>query len=84
VATRWQLQVAKNRLSEVVDEAIAHGPQVITRRGKDTAVVLSIEEYRKLNVPNTRVSEFFRNSPLCGADLDLSRDNSPLRDDVEL
>ena len=36
----WQLQDAKSRLGEVVDEAEKHGPQVIRRRGVEAAVVL--------------------------------------------
>ena len=36
----WALQDAKNRLSEVVERALHDGPQTITRRGKDTAVLL--------------------------------------------
>jgi antitoxin Phd len=84
LAGRWQLQDAKNRFSEVVDEAIAHGPQVITRRGKDTAVLLSVEEFRQMNRPTMRVADFFRQSPMCGVDLDLSRDEDPLRTDIEL
>ncbi len=89
-ATRktWQLQEAKNRLSHVVDEAVENGPQVITRRGVETAVVVGIEEYKKLtggkNSSGKRskksaakgkgtLLEFFRNSPLCGVELDLER-----------
>ena len=34
----WQLQEAKNQLSEVVEQALKTGPQIITRRGVDTAV----------------------------------------------
>ena len=44
----WQLQEAKNKFSEVVDEAIKHGPQVITKRGIETVIVLSYAEYRKI------------------------------------
>ena len=28
----WQLQEAKNRFSEVVEEALTHGPQTVTRQ----------------------------------------------------
>jgi len=42
----WQLQTAKQKLSEVVDRAVGEGPQIITRRGNEVAVVLSIEDYR--------------------------------------
>ncbi len=70
----WQLQDAKNRLSRVVDEALEEGPQVITRRGVETAVVLSMEDYRKLVQPKTGLSQFFKNSPLSEVPLDLQRD----------
>ncbi len=70
----WQLQEAKNKLSEVVDEAITNGPQVISRRGKETAVVLSYEGYRKLLLSQQKLSDFFRASPLAGVELDLQRD----------
>lgn len=69
----WQLQEAKNRLSEVVDKALQQGPQVITRRGAETAVVLAIDDYRKLQRPETDLVEFFRSSPLAEVDLDLER-----------
>jgi len=46
---QWQLQDAKNRFSEVVNEAERNGPQLVTRRGAKAAVVLSYEDYRKLS-----------------------------------
>src|SRR5215469_3397436 len=46
--TKWQLQEAKARFSELIDETLEKGPQVVTRRGIDTAVVVSIDEWRKL------------------------------------
>jgi len=69
----WQLHQAKNRLSEVVDNAVRKGPQVITRHGRETAVLLSVEDYRKLQRPKTSLVEFFRASPLVGVELDLER-----------
>jgi antitoxin Phd len=80
----WQLQDAKNRFSQVIDEALKDGPQVITRRGVETAVVLSFADYRKMLLGRKRLSEFFRESPLAGLDLDLRRDTSPARDGVAL
>lgn len=44
----WQLQEAKNRLSEVVKAAKAKGPQIITVRGKEEVAVVSIAELRRL------------------------------------
>lgn len=69
----WQLQSAKNRLSEVVSKASTEEPQVITVRGKETAVILSIEEFRKLKAPQGTLVEFFRRSPLSGSGIILER-----------
>ena len=46
--TKWQLQDAKARFSELIEVTLEKGPQVVTRRGIDTAVVVSIEEWRRL------------------------------------
>jgi antitoxin Phd len=80
----WQLQEAKSKLSEVVDEAIHHGPQVITKRGVEVAIVLSSVEYRKMTASQKKLSTFFRESPLVGVDLDLRRDTSEMREDIAL
>jgi prevent-host-death family protein len=80
----WQLQEAKNKLSEVVDGAAHHGPQVITRRGVEVAVILSYKDYRKITGARRKLSDFFRESPLAGVKLDLERDRSGLRDDIAL
>lgn len=77
---QWQLQDAKNRFSEVVDNAMQQGPQVVTKRGKEAVVVISIEAYRKMQQPQNTLVEFFQSSPLKGIDLDLSRDKSLARD----
>lgn len=79
----WQLQEAKNRLSQVVDSALHNGPQTITLRGKPTAVVVSFDEYLQLTQLRTGLSQFFRQSPLCDVQLDLSR-SADLSREVEL
>jgi prevent-host-death family protein len=79
----WQLQEAKNRLSQVVDSALHNGPQTITLRGKPAAVVVSFDEYRKLTQPRTGLAQFFKQSPLCNVELDLSR-SADLTREVEL
>ena len=71
--TAWALQDAKNRFSEVVNQALSEGPQVITRHGKDTAVVLSVEDFQQLAKPRGTLAKFFRTSPLVSAKLDLGR-----------
>jgi prevent-host-death family protein len=69
----WQLQHAKNRFSEVVNQALEQGPQVITRRGTQAVVVLSVEDYQRLCKPKRNLVEFFSDSPLAEAELDLKR-----------
>lgn len=46
---RWPLHAAKARLSEVLQRANAHGPQVISVHGKEAAVVLSLKDFDRLN-----------------------------------
>lgn len=76
----WQLQEAKNKLSEVIDDALTEGPQLITRRGREVAIVLSFSEYQRLTGSDESLYAFFRRSPLVGVELDLSRDESPIPD----
>ena len=81
---QWQLQDAKNRLSSVVKKATDEGPQMISVRGKPAAVVMSVEDYHRLTRPRTRLSDFFRDSPLSGLDeLDIERSKDFSRE-VEL
>jgi len=44
----WQVQDAKARFSEFLDATIKKGPQVVTRRGIETAVMVPIEEWHRL------------------------------------
>lgn len=50
--TTWQVQHAKARLSELLDQAEREGPQTISRHGKPWAVVVSITDYRRLENAN--------------------------------
>ena len=44
----WQLQEAKARFSEFLDAALKNGPQVVTRRGVEEAVLVPIAEWRRM------------------------------------
>lgn len=44
----WQLQDAKARFSELVNATLKHGPQIVTRRGAETVVLVPIAEWRRL------------------------------------
>jgi prevent-host-death family protein len=45
----WQVQEAKQRFSEVLRAVERDGPQTITRHGEEVAVVIDIDEYRRLS-----------------------------------
>lgn len=83
--TRWMLQTAKNKFSEVIERARCEGPQLVTRRGADTAVVLSIEDFRALSgVSDTDLVDFFRDSPLGGIPTDVLARTPDMGREVEL
>lgn len=44
----WQVQDAKARFSELLNSALKKGPQIVTKRGVDAAVLVPIEEWRRL------------------------------------
>ena len=80
MAFDWQLQTAKNRLSEVVDLAASRGPQTITRHGKPAAVVLSVQDYERIKKGGAKLSEFLARSPFKGAKLKLDRSDDAGRE----
>jgi antitoxin Phd len=80
----WQLQEAKNKLSQVVENAVNSGPQIITKHGVEVAIVISYARYQQITASRGKLSDFFRESPLAGVDVDLARDKSDARKDVEL
>ena len=75
----WTLAGAKARLSEVIDRAQA-GPQIITRNGKPSAVVVSAQEWTRKTERKGTLAEFLLASPLRGADLELERRGDMPRD----
>ena len=59
----WQVQEAKTRLSEVIEEANSKGPQFITRHGSERAVVLSITDYRSLTAHKPNLRDYLLSGP---------------------
>jgi antitoxin Phd len=77
----WTLARAKDQLSEVIRQALARGPQTISVRGHETAVVLAKAEYDRLTSP--AATKTFKDFLLAIPSLegvDLTRDQSPPRD----
>ena len=44
----WQVQDAKARFSELLETSLSEGPQIVTKRGKEAAVLVPIDEWRRL------------------------------------
>jgi prevent-host-death family protein len=59
----WQLQEAKAKFSQVVQKALDEGPQTVTRHGKEVAVLLSAEDYRKLQARRPSLLEVLMSGP---------------------
>ena len=57
IPNEWQLQEAKNKLSQLVKKAGNGIPQYITVHGRSTAVVISTKEYENLKRPRSKLSE---------------------------
>lgn len=78
---RWKLEDAKARLSEVVRLARTAGPQLVTIRGKEAAVILAPEEYKQL-LPKPKghqpLVRFLQGLGL--SDLDLERESDTGRE----
>lgn len=75
--TVWQLQDAKNRLSEVVERAIRHGAQTITRHGRPVAVILAAKAYDQLR-PRRRIADVLRACPERGLKVERLQDKPRL------
>ena len=45
----WPVQDAKARFSELLNACVSEGPQVVTRRGAETAVLVPIAEWNRLS-----------------------------------
>lgn len=46
----WQVQDAKARFSEMLETSLAEGPQIVTKRGVETAVLVPIDQWRRLEM----------------------------------
>jgi antitoxin Phd len=44
----WPVQDAKARFSELLDAATKHGPQLVTKRGIETAILVPIDEWNRM------------------------------------
>ena len=48
MSRKWPVQDAKAKFSELLDTTLAEGPQIVTKRGVETAVLVPIEQWRTI------------------------------------
>jgi prevent-host-death family protein len=69
----WTVAEAKAKFSEVIDRAQSKGPQVVTRSGRKSVVVVSAEEWERKTKRVGNLAEFLASSPLRGSGLRVKR-----------
>ncbi|RNJ50606.1 type II toxin-antitoxin system Phd/YefM family antitoxin [Methylocystis hirsuta] len=82
---RWLLQDAKARFSELVRRVRSEGPQHVTVHGRDAVVVVSAEEFRRLEGERTgdALIAAMQASPARDIDIEPKREAMPVRE-IEL
>ena len=65
MSAQWQLQEAKNRFSEIVDEALTHGREVV--------VIVAAEEFRRMKRPKGSLLACLQVPAKYAVELDISR-----------
>ena len=81
----WPLQTAKARFSELIRCVKSDGPQLVTVHGRDEVVVVSIDDFRRLQGEQTGrdLVDVLRDSPHRDVELEATRSAMPVRN-VEL
>ncbi len=82
-ATRWQLQTAKARFSELFRRTRTEGPQWITKQDKEAVVMLPAEDFEALTARAKQPKSFMQflaESPLVGSGINLEREQDYGRD----
>lgn len=74
----WQVQEAKQRFSELLRVAHVDGPQIVTRHGREIAVVIDIDDYRHIKGEVADFKDYLQSGPDF-EDLDLRRSSDSPR-----
>lgn len=78
MVNHWQLQQAKQRFSELVRAVEAHGPQFVTRHGREVVVVVEVEEFHRLRGNSPDFKAFLLSAPdLDALEIQRSRAAAP-------
>lgn len=81
----WPVQDAKSRFSELLEACVNEGPQLVTRRGRETAVLVPIAEWKRVSAAARPSLKSLLLADAGSADLELpSRGRAKRRAAVEL
>lgn len=69
----WQIQEAKAKFSQLVEDANIKGYQTITKQGQPVAVILSKKEFDKITQSKTSLLDFFKAAPYQDTELNIQR-----------
>ena len=69
----WSVSEAKAKFSEVIERARSQGPQIITRKGRMTAVVVSVDEWQRKTKREGTLADFLAASPFKGSGIRIRR-----------
>lgn len=79
MAKQWQLQDAKARFSQLVDQALSGEVQIVTRHGRPAVAVISIAEYERLQSYEGSAWDLLRTMPTMSEDkFPITRDRTPI------
>jgi prevent-host-death family protein len=79
----WSVQDAKARFSEFLDTCLQEGPQLVTRRGVEAAVLVPVQEWRRLQSAARPTLKQLLLSENARTDLNLPARGQAKRRDVE-
>ena len=77
---QWTVAQAKAHLSQVIDNALHQGPQMITRNGRQAVVVVDADEWERKTKRKGSLADFFAESPLRDSDLKIRRNREKPRE----
>ena len=67
----WPVQDAKARFSELLETCLREGPQIVTKRGADAAVLIPFAEWRRLSEAARPTLKDLLLAPVPRAELEL-------------
>ncbi len=82
----WQVQTAKARFSEFLEASLRDGPQIVTKRGVETAVLVPIDQWRRMesitkpNLKDLLLAPGARSDSLTSERVDHRRRTMPVLD----